>query len=180
MSVSACPSVQLSNPTEWLMSDSHELPFPAYLTKALAHKRCRALIVTALSSDSLKHYLCDCPCLQEARHFQLLSDHMLLSRRQQQRQSVLLWWHLVAQDLHHHRVVLDYFRARRIRRDGTSVFWYWKDWAQDRRLERKAVVAYWNRLLVTVSSVSRNCMISTAGVISCTQLPTSTIMSSGL
>lgn len=89
--------------------------------------------------------------LQEARHFQLLSLQMLQRRQQQQCQHLLHWWGLIAQDLHHHRVVLDYFRARRVRQEGLVVFLYWREWAHERMLERKAVVAYWNRLMVTVS-----------------------------
>jgi hypothetical protein len=41
--------------------------------------------------------------LQEARQFAALAEQMLMRRQQKQRGKMLHWWHLIAQDLHHHR-----------------------------------------------------------------------------
>lgn len=41
--------------------------------------------------------------LQEARQFAALSEQMLMHRQQKQQRQMLHWWHLIAQDLHHHR-----------------------------------------------------------------------------
>lgn len=41
--------------------------------------------------------------LQEARQFAALAEQMLMRRQQKQRGHMLHWWHLIAQDLHHHR-----------------------------------------------------------------------------
>eukprot|EP00775_Hariotina_reticulata_P009297 gene9297-9462_t len=87
--------------------------------------------------------------VQEARLHQALAHEMLSKRQKRQQQSLLHWWHLLAQDLHHQRVVLAWFRARHIRRDGAAVFMFWRHWARDRVRERIAIVARWNRLLVT-------------------------------
>jgi hypothetical protein len=88
--------------------------------------------------------------LQEARYFQQLSQNMLTARRQAQLAKCLHWWHLIAQDLHHHRVVLASFKARRMRRDGYAVLQEWREWAHERAQERRAIVCHWNQLLVTV------------------------------
>jgi hypothetical protein len=88
--------------------------------------------------------------LQEARHFQQLSQQMLAARQQAQLALSLHWWHLIAQDLHHHRVVLASFKARRMRRDGYAVLREWREWAHERAQEQRAIVCHWNRLLVTV------------------------------
>lgn len=47
----------------------------------------------------------ECVQLQEARRFAALSEQMLMLRQQKQRRQMLHWWHLIAQDLHHHRYV---------------------------------------------------------------------------
>jgi hypothetical protein len=41
--------------------------------------------------------------LQGARKFAALSEQMLVWRQQKHRSHMLHWWHLIAQDLHHHR-----------------------------------------------------------------------------
>lgn len=43
--------------------------------------------------------------LQEERQFAALSEQMLMRRQHKQRGVLLRWWHLIAQDLHHHRCV---------------------------------------------------------------------------
>eukprot|EP00879_Flechtneria_rotunda_P018989 GHRR01019935.1.p1 GENE.GHRR01019935.1~~GHRR01019935.1.p1 ORF type:complete len:347 (+),score=100.08 GHRR01019935.1:80-1120(+) len=88
--------------------------------------------------------------VQEARHHRQLSERMLQCHNNKQQRLQLQWWHLIAQDLHHHRVVLKSFRARHVRDEGTAVFEFWREWAQERVQERSAFVTYWNRLLVTV------------------------------
>lgn len=75
---------------------------------------------------------------------------MLAARQQAQLAAALHWWHLLAQDLHHHRVLLASFRARRMRREGYAVLQEWREWAHERAQERRAIVCHWNRLLVTV------------------------------
>ncbi|KAF6256503.1 hypothetical protein COO60DRAFT_99985 [Scenedesmus sp. NREL 46B-D3] len=87
--------------------------------------------------------------IEEARHYQRLSQRMLAARQRARLAASLHWWHLAAQDLHHHRAVLASFRARRMRRDGHAVLRAWRCWARERAQERRAMVCYWNRLLVT-------------------------------
>lgn len=82
--------------------------------------------------------------------FQHLAEHMLAVRTHKLQHDMLHWWHLIAQDLHHHRVVLASFRAHRMRQDGYEILATWREWARDRVQERRAIVCYWNRLLVTV------------------------------
>lgn len=51
------------------------------------------------------------------------------------------------------RVVLASFRARRVRDEGVAVFGFWRDWAHWRALERRAIVAYWHKIMLLVSTL---------------------------
>lgn len=49
------------------------------------------------------------------------------------------------------RAVLNSFRARNVRKEGVAVFGFWREWAHWRALERRAIVAYWQKLMLLVS-----------------------------
>lgn len=61
------------------------------------------------------------------------------------------------------RAVLESFRARHVRQEGVAVFHFWRDWAHWRALERRAIVAHWQKLMLLVrhlahESVSTYCL----------------------
>jgi hypothetical protein len=53
------------------------------------------------------------------------------------------------------RAVLESFRARHVRQEGVAVFDFWRDWAHWRALERRAIVAHWQKLMLLVRHASQ-------------------------
>jgi hypothetical protein len=135
-------------------------------------------------------------------------------RQQKQCRQMLHWWHLIAQDLHHHRylhavmvqspqlsaaafhasavpssnpckalpfnvetalppeltvcrcvcrAVLESFRARHVRQEGVAVFDFWRNWAHWRALERRAIVAHWQKLMLLVRQATYESLSSYCG-----------------
>ncbi|KAF8062705.1 aldo-keto reductase 2 [Scenedesmus sp. PABB004] len=125
---------------QWRAYAAHRSRKWELLAFALSHRRA-ALARAALSALASN--------VSRARGAAAAAASALKRRQARQRASALRWWHLLAQDMHHHRVVLASFRARALRRDGGAVLGAWREWARERTQERRAMVARWNRLLVT-------------------------------
>ncbi len=94
----------------------------------------------------------DLPCLhtQLARDQQTAAQRLLTRRTNSLLSAMLSFWHDHAAGAARHRTIMRFCRSKRLLTQGAAAFEQWRAVAAARARERRAVVYYWNNLLVKV------------------------------